>query len=166
MKMWCEVRCSSDLSRNRHFVCTHLQILKQVPGSVLWLLRFPNYGEAGVIKYARSQGIESNRIVFSNVAAKEVNHNICNIIKNEKYVQEHVRRGQLADVCLDTPLCNGHTTGMDILWTGTPMVTLPMETLASRVASSQLHALGCPELIARDRQQYIDIAVRLGTDIE
>jgi len=36
-----------------------------------------------------------------------------------------VRRGQLADVCLDTPICNGHTTGMDVLWAGTPMVTLP-----------------------------------------
>ena len=59
------------------------------------------------------------QIVFSsNVAAKE----------------EHVRRGQLVDVCLDTPLCNGHTTGMDVLWAGTPMVTLPGETLASRLA--------------------------------
>ena len=78
--------------------------------------------------------------------------------------EEHVRRGQLADVCLDTPLCNGHTTGMDVLWAGTPMVTLPEETLASRVASSQLKALGCPELIAADREDYVDIAARLGTD--
>ncbi|CAK5116305.1 unnamed protein product [Meloidogyne enterolobii] len=85
----------------------------------------------------------------------------CEILK-----QEHVRRGQLADVCLDTPLCNGHTTGMDILWTGTPMVTMPLETLASRVASSQLHALGCPELVARDRDDYIRIATRLGNDRE
>lgn len=38
-----------------------------------------------------------------------------------------MRRGQLADVCLDTPLCNGHTTGMDVLWAGTPMVTMPGE---------------------------------------
>lgn len=43
-----------------------------------------------------------------------------------------MRRGQLADVCLDTPLCNGHTTAMDVLWAGTPVVTLPGETLASR----------------------------------
>merc|ERR1711863_242136 len=80
--------------------------------------------------------------------------------------QEHVRRGQLADVCLDTPLCNGHTTGMDVLWAGTPMVTLAGETLASRVASSQLLTLGCPELIAKDRSDYENIAVRLGTDKE
>lgn len=61
-------------------------------------------------------GIAPGRIIFSNVAAKE----------------EHVRRGQLADICLDTPLCNGHTTSMDVLWTGTPVITLPGETLASR----------------------------------
>ena len=78
--------------------------------------------------------------------------------------EEHVRRGQLADVCLDTPLCNGHTTGMDVLWAGVPMVTLPADTLASRVASSQLYCLGCTELVASSRQNYIDIAVRLGND--
>ncbi len=77
-----------------------------------------------------------------------------------------MRRGQLADVCLDTPLCNGHTTGMDVLWAGTPMVTLPLETLASRVATSQLHTLGCPELVANDRESYQRIAIRLGLDID
>lgn len=97
---------------------------------------------------ANELGLSSNRIIFSNVAAKE----------------EHVRRGQLADLCLDTPLCNGHTTGMDVLWAGTPMITLPGETLASRVASSQLNCIGVPELIAKSRQDYEDIAVKLGTD--
>ena len=72
------------------------------------------------------------------------------------HLQEHVRRGAVADVCLDTPLCNGHTTGMDVLWTGTPMVTLPVDTLASRVASSQLKTLGCKELIAADYQARND----------
>jgi len=38
--------------------------------------------------------------------------------------------------------------------------------LASRVAASQLAALGVPELIARTRQEYQDIAVRLGVDRE
>merc|ERR1712142_863622 len=126
-----------------------LNILKKVPNSVLWLLRFPAVGEANVKKYAtQTCGIAANRIIFSPVAPKE----------------EHVRRGQLADVCLDTPLCNGHTTGMDVLWAGCPMVTLPKETLASRVASSQLATLGCPELIAKDAANYEDIAVQLGTD--
>jgi len=47
-----------------------------------------------------------------------------------------VRRGQLADVCLDTPICNGHTTGMDVLWAGTPMVTLPGTLIAGYLLMS------------------------------
>lgn len=54
--------------------------------------------------------------------------------------------------------------GMDVLWAGTPMVTLMGETLASRVAASQLTCLGVPDLIATTRHQYQDIAVRLGQD--
>uniref|UniRef100_A0A1I8H1S4 protein O-GlcNAc transferase n=1 Tax=Macrostomum lignano TaxID=282301 RepID=A0A1I8H1S4_9PLAT len=124
------------------------QILRQVPNSVMWLLRFPVVGEANIIASAAKHGIAANRIVFSNVAPKE----------------EHVRRGLVADVCLDTPLCNGHTTGMDVLWAGCPVVTLPAETLASRVAASQLVTLGLPELAAKSRDQYVKVAAKLGND--
>lgn len=127
-----------------------LDILKRVPNSVLWLLRFPAVGEPNVIQTAKNAGVDASRIVFSPVAPKE----------------EHVRRGQLADVCLDTPLCNGHTTGMDVLWAGTPMITMPEETLASRVAASQLKTLGCTELIANGREDYVNIAAKLGNDRE
>ncbi|ODM93972.1 hypothetical protein Ocin01_12713 [Orchesella cincta] len=127
-----------------------INILKRVPNGVLWLLRFPPHGEHNLKSLSFKMGLNPDRIIFSEVALKE----------------EHVRRGQLADVCLDTPLCNGHTTSMDILWTGTPVVTLPGETLASRVSASQLTSLGVPELIARSMKEYEDIAVRLGTDLE
>lgn len=129
LRMWCE-------------------ILKKVPNSVLWLLRFPLHGEANVQAFCEAEGIAASRVIFSCVAAKE----------------EHVRRGQLADVCLDTPLCNGHTTGMDILWTGTPMVSMALESLASRVASSQLCAIGCPELATTKPQDYVAVAARLGNE--
>ena len=125
-----------------------VNILKRVPNSVLWLLRFPASGEANVLAMATKLGLQQGRIIFSHVASKE----------------EHVRRGRLADLCLDTPLCNGHTTGMDVLWAGTPVLTLPLESLASRVAGSQLHALGFPELVAASRQEYQEKAVRLGNN--
>lgn len=113
LKMWCEVRLDLRVGlRLLDLRTSYFQILKRVPNSVLWLLRFPAHGEPNVIHFCQQQGIAPGRVIFSNVAAKE----------------EHVRRGQLADVCLDTPLCNGHTTGMDILWTGTPMVTLPRKS--------------------------------------
>ena len=63
--------------------------------SVLWLLRFPALGEEELRTQFTAHGIPENRIIFTNVACKE----------------EHCRRGCLADICLDTTLCNGHTTG-------------------------------------------------------
>ena len=101
-----------------------------------------------MINAATKLGVLQGRIIFSHVASKE----------------EHVRRGRLADLCLDTPLCNGHTTGMDILWAGTPVLTLPLATLASRVAASQLMALGFPELVASSREDYVQKAVQLGNN--
>ncbi|CAG0917228.1 unnamed protein product [Notodromas monacha] len=124
------------------------EILRRVEKSCLWLLRFPAGGEKNIRIFANQEGIPQSKLVFSEVAPKE----------------EHVRRGQLADVCLDTLLCNGHTTGLDILWAGTPMITCPGETLASRVGASQLTALGLQELIASSDQEYVDIAVRLGSN--
>eukprot|EP00048_Salpingoeca_helianthica_P024102 m.29717 g.29717 ORF g.29717 m.29717 type:complete len:1284 (-) comp9187_c1_seq1:59-3910(-) len=126
-----------------------VRILARAPNSVLWLLRFPPPGEANLRLTAEQAGISPDRIIFSNVACKS----------------EHVRRGCLADLCLDTMTCNGHTTGMDILWSGTPMITLPGETLASRVAASQLTALGCPELVARSVDEYVEMAVAYASDL-
>lgn len=94
----------------------------QVPNSVLWLLRFPPLGEENIRAEARKRGIEDNQIYFSNVSPKD----------------EHIRRGGLADLFLDTPQCNAHTTGCDILWAGTPMITIMGQKMASRVAASLL----------------------------
>jgi protein O-GlcNAc transferase len=94
--------------------------------SVLWLLRFPPYGEQNIRLQAASQGVDPSRIIFTDVAHKDL----------------HIRRSGLADVFLDTPLCNAHTTGCDVLWGGCPMVTLPMERMASRVAASLAYATG------------------------
>ena len=83
------------------------------------------------VRVCPAEGIADERIIFTNVAAKE----------------EHIRRGYLADLFLDTPVCNAHTTGCDILWSGTPMITVPGERMASRVAASLLNAAGLSELI-------------------
>lgn len=75
---------------------------------------------------AAQRGVQSDQIIFTDVAMKN----------------EHIRRSALADLFLDSPLCNAHTTGTDILWAGLPMVTLPLEKMATRVAGSLCLATG------------------------
>ena len=56
------------------------------------------------------------------------------------------------DVLLDTPNFNAHTTAVDALWAGVPLITTPTERLVGRVASSILAAAGLQFLIARNLQ--------------
>jgi Glycosyl transferase family 41 len=51
-----------------------LNILKAVPNSVLWLLRFPAVGEPNVVQYAGNAGVTADRIIFSPVAPKVCYH--------------------------------------------------------------------------------------------
>lgn len=101
------------------------------------MLRFPSAGEENIRDEARKRGIPDDRLHFTDVAPKE----------------EHIKRGCLADLFLDTPCCNAHTTGCDILWSGTPMLTLVGEKMATRVAASLLHAGGLEELITHTRYE-------------
>lgn len=125
---------------------TWCNILKRVPNSALWLLRFPAAGEMRLRAYAISQGVQPDQIIFTDVAMKH----------------EHIRRSALADLFLDSPLCNAHTTGTDILWAGLPMVTLPLEKMATRVAGSLCLATGLgDEMIVNSMKEYEDRAVSL-----
>ena len=59
---------------------------------------------------------------------------------------------------LDTLPYNAHSTAIDALRAGLPVVTCPGRSLASRVGASLLHAVGLPELIARDFDEYAALA--------
>ncbi|GAY56673.1 hypothetical protein CUMW_173700 [Citrus unshiu] len=128
---------------------TWCNILRRVPNSALWLLRFPAAGEMRLRAYAVAQGVQPDQIIFTDVAMK----------------QEHIRRSSLADLFLDTPLCNAHTTGTDILWAGLPMITLPLEKMATRVAGSLCLATGLgEEMIVNSMKEYEERAVSLALD--
>lgn len=122
--------------------------MKRVPNSKIWLLRFPPSGEQRIRKEALSRGLGPDRLISTDVAGEK----------------EHVARARLANLFLDTPTCNAHTTGTDALWSGCPMITCPRSLFASRVAASLLTAAHVPELIAKDMNAYEDLAVELTTD--
>eukprot|EP00250_Pteridium_aquilinum_P034457 c7614_g1_i2 orf=522-3503(+) len=125
---------------------TWCNILKRVPNSALWLLRFPAAGENRLRSYAVAEGVQPEQIIFTDVAVKN----------------EHIRRSSLADLFLDTPLCNAHTTGTDVLWAGLPMITLPLEKMATRVAGSLCMATGLgEEMVVQSMKEYEEKAVSL-----
>ena len=69
------------------------------------------------------------------------------------------------DIGLDPFPYPGHTTSLDSLWLGVPMVTLAGNTAVSRAGVSLLYNLNLPELIARAPDQYVAIARALAEDL-
>src|SRR6185437_358940 len=68
------------------------------------------------------------------------------------------------DVMLDTLHWSGGNTSLDALACGLPIVTLPGEFMRGRQSAAMLRFAGAPDLIARDRHDYIDIATRVAGD--
>ena len=125
-------------------------ILARVPGSVLWI---QNSNPASSLadnlrREASRRNITPDRLVFAP----------------RRPLREYLALLTVADLFLDTRPYNGHTTASDALWAGLPVLTLPGETFASRVAGSLLRTLGLPELIAESREHYRETAIRLALD--
>lgn len=125
-----------------------MNILRQVEGSVLWLLAGNASVAANLRREAAGRGIAPERLVFSRLARQP----------------EHLARHRLADLFLDTLPCNAHTTASDALWAGLPVLTCLGTTFAGRVAASLLTAVGLPELITYSLRDYEQLAIRLATD--
>ena len=123
-------------------------ILRRVPGSVLWLREDNEQSGVNLRREAAARGVDADRLVFA---------------PRMPYAK-HLARHALADLFLDCLPYNAHTTAVDALWAGLPVLTLPGGTFAGRVAASLLTTLGLPELIASNRDEYRDAAVRLASD--
>jgi predicted O-linked N-acetylglucosamine transferase (SPINDLY family) len=78
---------------------------------------------------------------------------------------DHLNGYNLLDISLDSFPYNGTTTTCEALWMGVPVITLAGNNHVSRVGVSQMTNLGLPELIARDTNDYVNIAVALANDV-
>jgi predicted O-linked N-acetylglucosamine transferase (SPINDLY family) len=124
-----------------------MRILKQIPDSVLWLLWRSQSAENNLKREAQIRGVSPDRLIFAKRIVKP----------------EHLARQRLADLVLDTRIYNGHTTTSDALWAGVPVVALEGTHFASRVSSSILSAIGLPELITRNLEDYEQLVLRLAS---
>ena len=76
----------------------------------------------------------------------------------------YLRLNELCDVMIDTLHWSGGNTSLDALASGLPVVTLPGALMRGRQSQAMLKIVGVPELVARDAEDLIATAVRLGGD--
>jgi protein O-GlcNAc transferase len=125
-----------------------MRIMKQVPGSVLWLLEGDPHLSGNLRQEAETQGVSGARIVMAPFLPLE----------------SHLARLSLADLFLDGIPYNAHTTAADALWAGVPVITQKGATFPGRVGASLLRAIGLPELMTPTSADYESLSIRLAQD--
>ena len=122
-----------------------MDLLRQIPGSVLWLLGERPAVVRNLSAEAVKRGIDPARLVFAGRLP----------------YAEHLCRLQLADLFLDTLPFNAGTTASDALWAGVPVVTCRGEAFVSRMAASLLTTIGLQELITDRAEDYAELTLKL-----
>jgi predicted O-linked N-acetylglucosamine transferase (SPINDLY family) len=126
-----------------------MRILKNVPGSVLWLATDSVDVVANLRTQARRHDVHPDRLVFAPRVARR---------------EDHLARHSRADLFLDTMPFNAHATASDALWCGLPVLTCAGQTFAGRVAASLDGQSGLDALVCRDLAHYESVAVDLAHD--
>ncbi len=115
-----------------------IEALRAEPRAVLWLYADHPRVQANLREQAAEHGVAAGRLVFATSVPQEA----------------HIARLRCADLSLDTLPYGSHTTGVDALWVGVPMLTCLGATFAGRVGASLLIAAGLPDLVTPDLDAY------------
>lgn len=126
------------------------RVLRQLPKSRLLLLAPAGSSRQRAANRFAELGVDASRIEFTSHCSRKEYFALYNRI----------------DIGLDTFPYNGHTTSLDSLWMGVPMVTLAGATSVGRAGVSQLTNLGMTELIAQTSEEFVQIAQKLATDLD
>jgi len=125
-----------------------MRLLHDVEGSVLWLLEDNAAAVWNLRRNAERRGVAPDRLVFAP----------------RMRLEDHLARHRLAGFLLDNVPYNAHTTASDALWAGLPVLTCLGSSFAGRVAGSLLNAVGLPELITDNLEDYEALALKLARD--
>src|SRR5262249_20242876 len=123
-----------------------MTILRNTPGSVLWLADGNPTAIANLRKQAAVRDVDPLRLVFAG---------------RTESLEEHLARYRAADLFLDTLPYNAHATASDALWAGLPVLTLAGEAFPARVGASLVNSLGLGELVKTTDAAYIAAAIEL-----
>jgi predicted O-linked N-acetylglucosamine transferase (SPINDLY family) len=125
-----------------------MRALHAAPQAVLWLMADGPEVPQNLRREAVRRGVDPGRILFARWCPPH----------------EHVARCALADVFLDTLHFGGHTTALDALWAGVPLVSCRGEGPYGRIGAAVLEEAGLDELAVDGLGNYEALALRLATD--
>jgi predicted O-linked N-acetylglucosamine transferase (SPINDLY family) len=125
-------------------------VLTAAPDSRMLVLAPRGPAREHLLEKLQRNGVAPTRIEFADRCPRA------------KYLELYRR----IDIGLDTFPYNGHTTTLDALWMGVPVVTVVGRTAVGRGGWSQLSNLGLKDLAARSSRHFARVASGLAHDRE
>jgi predicted O-linked N-acetylglucosamine transferase (SPINDLY family) len=125
------------------------KVMRQVDNSRLLSLAPPGSHRSRILERFQKQGIDPGRIEFVTRQSRR------------EYLETYHR----IDLGLDTFPYNGHTTSLDSLWMGVPVVSIVGDRAVARAGWCQLSNLGLGELAGQTAKEFVRLAVELAKDL-
>jgi len=124
-------------------------VMRALPGARLLLMTAPGSHREHLLGRLAAQDIAAERVSFVPYRPRD----------------QYLRSYHDIDLGLDTLPYNGHTTSLDSLWMGVPVVTRIGQTCVGRGGLSQLFQLDLVDLAAQSDEAFIEAAVVLANDL-
>jgi predicted O-linked N-acetylglucosamine transferase (SPINDLY family) len=128
---------------------TWMEILKEIPRAVLWLIDDNPTTTGSLKKHAKNAKADLERIIFTPRAAHT----------------EYKAKLKIADVFLDTFPYNCGSTSNDVLLAGVPIISLHGRTMVSKMGRSILESVGKAEFAQSSYRGYIEKIKQLSNSI-
>ena len=124
---------------------TWMRILREAPEAVLWVLDPGGAARDRLMRSIAEHGLDASQLVFAPKMDQE----------------PHLARLQCCDLMLDPWPYGGHTSTADALFAGVPVIAMGGTNFAGRVSGALLAAAGLKNLVAKDTESYVALALRM-----
>jgi predicted O-linked N-acetylglucosamine transferase (SPINDLY family) len=126
------------------------RLLQRVPEARVLLYARTEFHRDRVRRALRAAGVDEARAAFVSYQS----------------LADYLLTYREIDIALDPHPYGGGTTSLDALWMGVPVVTLAGRTAVSRAGATLLANVGLERLVARNEEQYVELAADLLRDAD
>jgi len=111
--------------------------------------------------------LSNNEEMKKNLKDQAVKFNLNqDVIKFVDYIkfEDHMARHKIFDLFLDSFNYNAHTSAVDTLWAGLPILTKVGKSFSSRICGSILNSLDLADLVTYSKKDYEEKAIHFGNN--
>ena len=127
----------------------------------VWSRVLLNVKNSFLVLLSNNQEMKKN--IIAEVIKNKINPDCIKFVEYLDY-ENHMARHLIFDLFLDSFNYNAHTSAVDSLWAGLPILTKVGKSFSSRICGSILNSVGLSNLITYSKEEYEQKAIYFGNN--